>query len=58
MQVLKEVQAKTQTTTGINENASKERPVQDVEGAVYSKVTPNSNWVIMQGAEQASWRSN
>ena len=46
------------TTTGKNdnENASKERPVQDVEGAVYSKVTPNSNGVIMQGAEQASWR--
>ena len=46
------------TTTGKNdkENASKERPVQDVGGAVYSEVTANSNSVIIQGAEQASWR--
>ena len=47
------------TTTGQkndNENASKERPVQDVGGAVYSEVTANSNSVIIQGAEQASWR--
>ena len=46
------------TTTGKNdnENASKERPVQDVGGAVYSEVTTNSNCVIIQGAEQASWR--
>ena len=43
------------TTTGKNdnENASKERPVQDVGGAVYSEVTANSNSVIIQGAEQA-----
>ena len=47
------------TTTGQkndNENASKERPVQDVGGAVYSEVTANSNSVIIQGAEQASLR--
>ena len=46
------------TTTGKNdnENASKERPVQDVGGAVYSEVTANSNSVIIQGAEEASWR--
>ena len=46
------------TTTGKNdnENASKEGPVQDVGGAVYSEVTANSNSVIIQGAEQASWR--
>ena len=46
------------TTTGKNdnENASKERPVQDVGGAVYSEVTANSNSVIIQGTEQASWR--
>ena len=46
------------TTTGKNdnENASKERPVQDVGGAVHSEVTANSNSVIIQGAEQASWR--
>lgn len=46
------------TTTGKNdnENASKERPVQDVGGAVYSEVTANSNSVIIQGAEKASWR--
>ena len=46
------------TTTGKNdnENASKERPVQDVGGAVYSEVRANSNSVIIQGAEQASWR--
>ena len=43
------------TTTGKNdnENASKERPVQDVGGAVYSEVTANSNSVITQGAEEA-----
>ena len=43
------------TTTGKNdnENASKEGPVQDVGGAVYSEVTANSNSVIIQGAEQA-----
>ena len=43
------------TTTGKNdnENASKERPVQDVGGAVHSEVTANSNSVIIQGAEQA-----
>ena len=43
------------TTTGKNdnENASKERPVQDVGGAVYSEVTANSNSVIIQGAEEA-----
>ena len=43
------------TTTGKNdnENASKEGPVQDVGGAVYSEVTANSNSVITQGAEQA-----
>ena len=43
------------TTTGKNdnENASKERPVRDVGGAVYSEVTANSNSVIIQGAEQA-----
>ena len=46
------------TTTGKNdnENATKERPVQHVGGAVYSEVTTNSNCVIIQGAEQASWR--
>ena len=46
------------TTTGKNdnENATKERPVQHVGGAVYSEVTANSNSVITQGAEQASWR--
>ena len=46
------------TTTGKNdkENASKERPVQDVGGAVYSEVTANSNSVIIQEAEEASWR--
>ena len=46
------------TTTGKNdnENASKERPVRDVGGAVHSEVTANSNSVIIQGAEQASWR--
>ena len=46
------------TTTGKNdnENASEERPVQDVGGAVHSEVTANSNSVIIQGAEQASWR--
>ena len=46
------------TTTGKNdnENASKERPVQDVGGAVSSEVTANSNSVIIHGAEQASWR--
>ena len=43
------------TTTGKNdnENASKERPVQDVGGAVHSEVTANSNSVIIQGAEEA-----
>ena len=43
------------TTTGKNdnENASKEGPVQDVGGAVYSEVTANSNSVITQGAEEA-----
>ena len=43
------------TTTGKNdnENASKEGPVQDVGGAVYSEVTANSNSVIIQGAEEA-----
>ena len=43
------------TTTGKNdnENATKERPVQDVGGAVHSEVTANSNSVIIQGAEQA-----
>ena len=43
------------TTTGKNdnENASKEGPVQDVAGAVYSEVTANSNSVITQGAEEA-----
>ena len=43
------------TTTGKNdnENASKERPVRDVGGAVHSEVTANSNSVIIQGAEQA-----
>ena len=48
----------TRTTTGKNdhENASKERPVQDVGGPVYSEVTANSNSVIIQGAEQASLR--
>ena len=46
------------TTTGQNdnENASKERPVQDVGGPVYSEVRANSNSVIIQGAEQASLR--
>ena len=46
------------TTTGKNdnENASKEGPVQDVGGAVYSEVTANSNSVIIQEAEEASWR--
>ena len=46
------------TTTGKNdnENASEERPVQDVGGAVYNEVTANSNSAIIQGAEQASWR--
>ena len=46
------------TTTGKNdnENASKERPVRDVGGAVYSEVTANSNSVIFQGEEPASWR--
>ena len=46
------------TTTGKNdnENASKERPVRDVGGAVHSEVTANSNSFIIQGAEQASWR--
>ena len=43
------------TTTGKNdnENASKEGPVRDVGGAVYSEVTANSNSVITQGAEEA-----
>ena len=43
------------TTTGKNdnENATKERPVQDVGGAVHSEVTANSNSVIIQGAEEA-----
>ena len=46
------------TTTGKNDNeiASKEGPVQDVGGAVYSEVTANSNSVIIQEAEEASWR--
>ena len=46
------------TTTGKNdnENASKEGPAQDVGGAVYSEVTANSNSVIIQEAEEASWR--
>ena len=30
--------------------------MQDVGGAIYSEVTANSNSVIIQGAEQASWR--
>ena len=30
--------------------------MQDVSGAVYSEVTANSNSVIIQGAELASWR--
>ena len=48
------------TTTGKNdnENASKEGPVQDVGGAVYSEVTANSNSVIIQGAEEALERSD
>ena len=52
----KPVLVRTTTGKNDNENASKERPVQDVGGAVYSEVTANSNSVIIQGAEQASWR--
>ena len=52
----KPVLMRTNTGKNDNENASKERPVQDVGGAVYSEVTANSNSVIIQEAEQASWR--
>ena len=49
----KPVLVRTTTGKSDNENASKERPVQDVGGAVYSEVTANSNSVIIQGAEEA-----
>ena len=53
---LKPVLMRKTTGKNNNENASKERAVQDVGGAVYCEVTANGNSVIIQGAEQESWR--